>query len=552
MRLPIIALAAALLCPAQQRPAAPFERIDAHVHVAPPPEAFLRMLERLNVRVLNVTLVDPLAPGFDKTEPQTTMARTIAEASRGRIGWVSTFDPSGWQEADFGGRVSSELRKTFAQGAVAVKMYKSVGMYLRSADGRYVLPDDPAFAPVLETIAAAGKPLLAHLAEPRASWQPPDPASPHYGYYQANPDWYMYRHPERPSWETIIAARDRMLARHPKLRVVGCHLGSMEHDVDEIARRLDKYPNFAVDTAARVPDLMRQPREKVRAFCLRYQDRILWGTDLMELRWDQPARAIGNWEAAYEREWRYFARDLALPEAVLRKIFRENALRWIPGSGGAEERLPSVDEIASNYLEALGGEAAVKKIATRAAEGSLEIVTYGDYGRYREVAKAPNRMRRTFAIANYGVVERCYDGARGWEETPEYGTAPLEGVRLEELRRQASLFPALDLRSAYAELSVVGRVPWEDGTAFEVSATTPGGARDTLWFNAATGLLAGVESTETFRGGVSQRSRMLYEDYRSVDGVQVPHVIRYESPRMVWMVRRGVAHNVPVAEAVFQ
>src|SRR5216110_196673 len=90
----------------------------------------------------------------------------------------------------------------------------------------------------------------------------------------------MYLHPERPSKERILTARDRMLAKHPTLRVVGCHLGSMETDVDEIAKRFDRYPNFAVDTAARVSYLMLQPREKVRAFLLKYQNRVLYGTDL--------------------------------------------------------------------------------------------------------------------------------------------------------------------------------------------------------------------------------------------------------------------------------
>jgi predicted TIM-barrel fold metal-dependent hydrolase len=134
-----------------------------------------------------------------------------------------------------------------------------------------------------------------------------------------------------------------MLAAHPKLRVIGCHLGSMEHDVDEIAKRLDRYPNFAVDTAARVVNLKLQPREKVRAFMIRYQDRILWGTDLMELAWEKPEAVVQRWEAVYANDWKYFAtgerfdlggkkvQGLALPPKVVRKIFHDNALRWMPG-----------------------------------------------------------------------------------------------------------------------------------------------------------------------------------------------------------------------------
>lgn len=321
----------------------PQPRIDAHVHVAPPPEEFLRMLERLNVRLVDVTLIDPHAPGFDKLEPQTSTVAKLAGESRGRIGWASTFDPAGFEEAGFSAKAIAHLQSTFDRGAVAVKIYKSIGMDLRHKSGRYAMPDDPAFAPVFEMIAARNRTLLAHLAEPKSSWQPLNPSDPHYGYYKDNPDWHMFLHPDRPAYESIIAARDRMLAAHRKLRVIGCHLGSMEHDVHEIAKRLDHYPNFAVDTAARVANLMMQPREDVRSFMIRYQDRVVWGTDLMELAWEQPEAVIRRWEAVYAREWRYFAtgdmldfsgrkiQGLALPPTVVRKIFHDNALRWIPG-----------------------------------------------------------------------------------------------------------------------------------------------------------------------------------------------------------------------------
>jgi predicted TIM-barrel fold metal-dependent hydrolase len=155
----------------------------------------------------------------------------------------------------------------------------------------------------------------------------------------------MYRHPERPSQERILAARDRMLEMHPRLRVVGCHLGSMEDDVALIARRLERYPNFAVDTAARIKDLMLQPREKVREFLIRYQDRVLYATDLTFMPWDDAPAAVARFEAEYAKDLTYFATDevfthegrefrgLALPPEVLRNLFHDNAKRWVPGIG---------------------------------------------------------------------------------------------------------------------------------------------------------------------------------------------------------------------------
>jgi predicted TIM-barrel fold metal-dependent hydrolase len=121
----------------------------------------------------------------------------------------------------------------------------------------------------------------------------------------------------------------------------------MEADLNEMAQRFDRYPNFAVDTAARVPYFILQPREKVRAFLIKYQDRILYATDLVVMPQDNTEKALQQWTSTYERDWKFFATDqtveykghnargLRLPESVLRKLYRDNAIRWIPGIVGS-------------------------------------------------------------------------------------------------------------------------------------------------------------------------------------------------------------------------
>ncbi len=318
-------------------------RIDAHAHVFNSAPVFYDLLNQLDLRLVNICVVDKHDRGFEEAGPQHAKASEVYQGSQGRAAWCSTFDPQDWETPGFAERSIRLLDQTFKDGAIAVKIYKSIGMELKSRAGKYLMPDDPLFDPILDQLQARHKTLYAHLAEPSAAWRPLDPASPHYGYYKNHPDWLMVLHPERPSKAAILAARDRMLARHPKLRVVGCHLGSMEEDVDEIAKRFDLYPNFVVDTAARVPDLMLQPRQKVRAFLIKYQDRVLYGTDLEFMPWDKPDEAVKRWEAELERDWKFFATDetmtyaghaiggLALPEAVLRKFYRQNALEWVPG-----------------------------------------------------------------------------------------------------------------------------------------------------------------------------------------------------------------------------
>jgi predicted TIM-barrel fold metal-dependent hydrolase len=324
---------------------AAIEPIDTHVHVYQNVPAVADLFSRLHLRGLNVLLIDDRDPYAKAMEPQWSDALAVRRLTKGQAVVCTTIDPYDFESPGFAERVNKRLNADFEAGAIAVKLYKVVGMELRRKDGTYVLPDDPAFSPVLDNIAAHGKSLLAHVAEPDSCWKPPDPASPDFSYYNQHPEEYAYKHPEWPRKGAILAARDHLLQLHPKLKVVGAHLGSMEVDVDQIAQRFDKYPNFAVDTAARVDYLMMQNPEKVRAFLIKYQDRVVYGTDNVLYPKDDAASVLKEFAARYARDWKYFAGDanvkfehgttkgLHLPREVLRKLYHDNAVKWFPGIG---------------------------------------------------------------------------------------------------------------------------------------------------------------------------------------------------------------------------
>ena len=140
----------------------------------------------------------------------------------------------------------------------------------------------------------------------------------------------MYGRKEVPSKQAILEARDRVIARHRGLRVIGCHLGSNEDNLPELAKRLDAHSNFAVDMASRVRFLARLDANTVRQFVTKYQDRLIYATDFVLGEGDD-AKAAKSLTSIHEREWNYFSGILGMPEPILRKIFRENAVRWIPG-----------------------------------------------------------------------------------------------------------------------------------------------------------------------------------------------------------------------------
>jgi predicted TIM-barrel fold metal-dependent hydrolase len=165
----------------------------------------------------------------------------------------------------------------FKNGAVAVKFWKEIGMVVKDPNGRYVMVDDPRFDPLFDLIQRSGKTVIAHIGEPYNCWLPLDSMTVDGDrhYFKEHPQYHGYLHPEVPGYWKQIEARDHVLAKHPKLHVVGCHLGSLEFDVDELAKRLDGYPNFAVDMAARIVHFQVQDQNKVRKFILKYQDRLL-------------------------------------------------------------------------------------------------------------------------------------------------------------------------------------------------------------------------------------------------------------------------------------
>jgi predicted TIM-barrel fold metal-dependent hydrolase len=321
-----------------------FERIDTHVHIHRDAPAFLNALKTSKWRGLDIVVCP--ASGHEPFDLEEKLRATlkIQRDSGGKLAWASTFDARGFESPGFIDRTINRLSRSFEDGAVAVKIWKNIGMAIKSKAGAFLLPDDPALLPIYKVIQGADRTLIAHLAEPDGAWLPLDARNPELAYYSNNPQWHMYGKAGAPVKEAILTARDRILARYPKLRVVGCHLGSDEDDLKQLAKRLDAYPNFAVDTAARVRYFARGDRDQVRDFLTQYQDRILYATDF-SLRDGDPAAAARSLQTRHDRDWAFFSRGdridydghptqgLALPEGVLRKIFRDNALRWIPGLG---------------------------------------------------------------------------------------------------------------------------------------------------------------------------------------------------------------------------
>jgi predicted TIM-barrel fold metal-dependent hydrolase len=328
-------------------------KFDAHFHANIEDKRFLALAKRDRFEVLSIN-VD--YPDFPPLAHQATIARAMRAVDPVDFRYATTFSMDGFGTPGWTERTIAHLDAAFARGAIAVKVWKNIGMVATDPGGKRVFLDDPRFDGVMAHLEQRNIPLIAHQAEPKNCWLPLDQMTTDNdrAYFKAHPEYYMYLHPEEPSYEALMAARDRFVARHPKLAFDGAHMASLEWSVDELARFFDAYPNTVVDLAARLSNLQVQSNanpNKVRAFFVKYQDRILYGTDLTDSPPDPAARAQNPPSTndfareagrVWRADWRYLATShaqrveainadavgLNLPRAVIDKIYWQNAQRF--------------------------------------------------------------------------------------------------------------------------------------------------------------------------------------------------------------------------------
>src|SRR5947209_33643 len=135
------------------------EPIDTHAHVLKDDPQFTNFLQRYHLHLLDIVVATKDDPTFHNLESKIAAAKAVVRDSRGHAALCTTFDPFRFTSATFAADAVRQLNADFAQGAVAVKMWKNVGMQLKDASGRFVLPDDPRFDPIYDDIAAHHKTL---------------------------------------------------------------------------------------------------------------------------------------------------------------------------------------------------------------------------------------------------------------------------------------------------------------------------------------------------------------------------------------------------------
>jgi predicted TIM-barrel fold metal-dependent hydrolase len=250
-------------------------------------------------------------------------------------------------------REVAQLERAKALGARGVKIAKNLGLGVKFPDGRRVPVDDPVLDPVFDAMARLHMPLAIHTGDPKAFFDPMGPTNERMDELASHPAWSFADRTRFPAWDALYGEFERRVKRSKDTTIIGVHFGNAPEEPDRIERMLATYPNFYVDTAARVPEIGRKPAE-VRRLIMAHPDRVLFGTDIQlgggmlvlgageahgHTRQDVEHFFLSSWEF-FETAHKGFAHPtpiqgnwtiegIDLPPSVLEKVYHGNAERLL-------------------------------------------------------------------------------------------------------------------------------------------------------------------------------------------------------------------------------
>ncbi len=242
-----------------------------------------------------------------------------------QVDWSKIDDP------DFSQEMVRQLDDAVARGARGLKVLKDLGLGARDKAGKLITIDDPRIDPIWHECGVLGIPVSIHTGDPEAFFLPTDARNERYEELTEHPDWSFYG-PQYPKLQELLEARNRVFAKHPKTQFVSLHMGWPEN-LGWVSRMLDEHPNVMAEFGAREAELGRQPKQ-TRDLFLKYQDRIMFGTDngmseemyRNHFRWLETAdESFDPWGYPGQGRWEVYG--LALPDPVLEKIYHLNAER---------------------------------------------------------------------------------------------------------------------------------------------------------------------------------------------------------------------------------
>lgn len=334
--------------------------IDLHMHIEGSPERFERAVRIMDAAGigLGVELGSGTVTPVDSEDSEFARVKRIADTRHpGRFVHYMLLDYKNWDDSQWSQQAVAQVERGHALGAAGLKEFKRLGLVLRDGQGQLIRIDDPRLDPVWQRCGELGMPVSVHVADPKAFWQPRDETNERWAELKDHPSWWFGDPAKHPPREELLAALERVIARHPQTTFVAVHFANNAEDLEWVDRQLAAHPNMMADVAARLPEVGRHPPEQVRALFEKYQDRIFLATDFMVYNrlilgsaGDAERPTDHDALVFYQKCWRFFETDdrdwvhmtpiqgdwtissINLRPEVARKLYFDNARKLLARS----------------------------------------------------------------------------------------------------------------------------------------------------------------------------------------------------------------------------
>ncbi len=354
-----------------------------------------------------VNLNTPVEPGRQGVEK----LKKIDDLYQGRV--LNCL--SDYQIADGLQFPPEELPWWMERGIVGYKIWADDEAMVKGANPLFKLPwydiDDPANDPTftkMEQVGMVG--VGVHIVDP-------------YGSYGKRTEWIQ----DPVQFWTGIHHWEKVLEKHPKLVVINAHmlwLCNSDEQLDYLGYIFETFPNVYVDTAAVISFLAHVNRDYLRAFMIKYADRIVFATDTDFQITDENSAVRSYWE-----NFRYYETDqifpanpakkeleyqgLALPPEVLKKLYYQNAMRLLPR---VREVLTSLGYTVETGVVASGQGKIGTMVPFAFAVGSKSLPV-GNYDFYGGKGDLSANMLHDFSGAADDVTLYIFGGSVGMSAT---------------------------------------------------------------------------------------------------------------------------------------
>jgi tetratricopeptide (TPR) repeat protein len=214
--------------------------------------------------------------------------------------------------------------------------------------------------------------------------------------------------------------------------------------------------------------------------------------------------------------------------------------------------LPTVDELLSRYIEAMGGAKAINAVTSRVITGTVDVPGVSRGGSFETYLQAPNKGMTVIQAHPFGTIKVGYNGRSGWSQTVA-GVKPVKNPgEFASLQRDADIYAPLKIKSNYAKVSMPGMSQIGYREVYVLDLQPAIGAVERLYLDAKTYLPVRINTVRKL-GASAEPVEIYLDEWKAVDGIQFPFSISQRFRRMTLSFTvKEIRHNLPLDASLFE